>query len=183
LAAGLACGASVEAMRETVSNFKPVEHRLEFVAEVGGVKFFNDSKATNVDAALKAFEAFAEEPGRLIVILGGRGKNAPYSPLVPLIGRKVRALVLIGEDADRIESELKTFAPTFRANDMPDAVRRAHSLARPGDTVLLAPACASFDMFRSYEHRGRAFKEAVMSIQQSAVSSQPEKAALLSAES
>ncbi|MFL6230849.1 MAG: glutamate ligase domain-containing protein, partial [Pyrinomonadaceae bacterium] len=93
-----------------------------------------------------------------------RGKNAPYSPLAPLVGRKARALVLIGEDADRIETELRTFAPTFRATDMQDAVRRAHSLARPGDTILLAPACASFDMFRSYEHRGRVFKEAVMQV-------------------
>jgi UDP-N-acetylmuramoylalanine--D-glutamate ligase len=164
LAAGLACGASPDSMRETVRNFKPVEHRLEFVAEAGGVRFFNDSKATNVDAAMKAVEAFKDEPGRLILILGGRGKNAPYSPLAPLVGRKARALVLIGEDADRIETELRTFAPTFRATDMPDAVRRAHSLARPGDTVLLAPACASFDMFRSYEHRGRVFKEAVMQV-------------------
>jgi UDP-N-acetylmuramoylalanine--D-glutamate ligase len=161
LAAGLACGASPESMRETVSNFKPVEHRLEFVAEMGGVRFYNDSKATNVDATVKAVEAFMEEPGRLILILGGRGKNAPYSPLAPLVGRKARALVLVGEDAPRIETELRTFAPVFRATDMNDAVRRAHSLARPGDTVLLAPACASFDMFRSYEHRGRVFKEAV----------------------
>jgi UDP-N-acetylmuramoylalanine--D-glutamate ligase len=183
LAAGLACGASPDSMRETVKNFKPVEHRLEFVAEVGGVRFFNDSKATNVDAAMKAVEAFMEEPGRLILILGGRGKNAPYSPLAPLVGRKARALVLVGEDAPRIETELRTFAPVFRATDMQDAVRRARDLARPGDTVLLAPACASFDMFRSYEHRGRVFKEAVMSLQQSAVSGQPEKAALLSADS
>jgi UDP-N-acetylmuramoylalanine--D-glutamate ligase len=164
LAAGLACGASVESMRETVSNFKPVEHRLEFVAEVGGVRFFNDSKATNVDAAVKAVEAFMEEPGRLILILGGRGKNAPYSPLAPLVGRKARALVLVGEDAPRIETELRTFAPVFRATDMQDAVRRARDLARPGDTVLLAPACASFDMFRSYEHRGKVFKEAVRQV-------------------
>ncbi|MCA1816785.1 MAG: UDP-N-acetylmuramoyl-L-alanine--D-glutamate ligase, partial [Acidobacteria bacterium] len=161
LAAGLACGASPDSMRETVRNFAPVEHRLEFVAEAGGVKFFNDSKATNVDAAVKAFEAFAEEPGKVVLILGGRGKNAPYAPLAPLVEAKARALVLIGEDADRIESELRDHAPTLRATDMADAVRRATDAARPGDVVLLAPACASFDMFENYGHRGRAFKEAV----------------------
>jgi UDP-N-acetylmuramoylalanine--D-glutamate ligase len=161
LAAGLACGASVDAMRETIRNFEPVEHRLEFVAEVGGVKFFNDSKATNVDAAVKAFEAFADEAGRVVLILGGRGKNAPYAPLAPLVERKARALILIGEDADRIESELKSYAPTVRATDLADAVRRAVEAAQPGDIVLLAPACASWDMFENFEHRGRVFKEAV----------------------
>src|SRR3712207_7454753 len=113
-------------------------------------------------AAVKALEALAEEPGRVVLILGGRGKNAPYEPLAPLVAAKCRALVLIGEDADRIERELKTYAPAVeRAADMADAVRRAHQLARPGDAVLLAPACASFDMFTSYEHRGRVFKEEV----------------------
>jgi UDP-N-acetylmuramoylalanine--D-glutamate ligase len=167
LAAGLACGASVEAMRETIRNFEPVEHRLEFVAEVGGVKFFNDSKATNVDAAVKAFEAFADEAGRIVLILGGRGKNAPYAPLAPLVERKARALILIGEDADRIESELKTYAPTIRATDLADAVRRAVEAAQPGDIVLLAPACASWDMFENFEHRGRVFKEAVREVSSS----------------
>ncbi|HYE13132.1 MAG TPA: UDP-N-acetylmuramoyl-L-alanine--D-glutamate ligase [Pyrinomonadaceae bacterium] len=178
LAAGLACGASPESMRETVRRFAPVEHRLERVAEVGGVTFYNDSKATNVDAAVKAVEALAEEPGRIVLILGGRGKNAPYAPLAPLVERKGRALVLIGEDADRIESELKSFAPVERAADMADAVRRAFAAAEPGDTVLLAPACASFDMFTSYEHRGRVFKEEVRSIQQSAPGGRQESAAL-----
>jgi len=161
LAAGLACGASPESMLETVRRFAPVEHRLERVAEVGGVTFYNDSKATNVDAAVKAVEALAEEPGRIVLILGGRGKNAPYAPLAPLIEKKGRALVLLGEDAERIGQELGTYAPVERAADLPDAVRRAHALAQPGDAVLLAPACASFDMFQSYEHRGRVFKQEV----------------------
>lgn len=178
LACGLACGADPDLMRETVKNFRPVEHRLEFVAEVGGVEFYNDSKATNVDAAVKAFEAFADIEGRIVLILGGRGKKAPYAPLAPLAAAKARALVLVGEDADRIESELKDYAPVVRATDMADAVRRAHERARPGDVALLAPACASFDMFESYEHRGRVFKEAVRSLQQSAVSNQPVQAAL-----
>ncbi|HEV2860250.1 MAG TPA: UDP-N-acetylmuramoyl-L-alanine--D-glutamate ligase [Pyrinomonadaceae bacterium] len=161
LAAGLACGTRPASLRETVQRFSPVEHRLERVAEVGGVAFYNDSKATNVDAAVKAVEAFADEPGRVVLILGGRGKNAPYAPLAPLVRRKGRALVLLGEDADRIEQELQGTAPTLRASDMADAVRRAREAAEPGDVVLLAPACASFDMFQSFEHRGRVFKDEV----------------------
>lgn len=161
LACGLACGASPDSMRETVKNFRPVEHRLERVAEVEGVEFYNDSKATNVDAAVKALEAFAEHAGQIVLILGGRGKNAPYTPLAPLIERKARALVVLGEDASRIESELKAHAPVVRVKDLGEAVRRAFEAARPGDVVLLAPACASWDMFESFEHRGRVFKEAV----------------------
>jgi UDP-N-acetylmuramoylalanine--D-glutamate ligase len=178
LAAGLACGASPDSMRETVRRFAPVEHRLERVAEVGGVTFYNDSKATNVDAAVKAVEALADELGMIVLILGGRGKNAPYAPLAPLVEKRARAIVVIGEDADRIESELKPFARTLRASDMGDAIRQAYAAAEPGDRVLLAPACASFDMFTSYEHRGRVFKEEVKSIQHSALSTQPEQAAL-----
>ncbi len=158
-------------MRETVRRFAPVEHRLERVAEVGGVTFYNDSKATNVDAAVKAVEALSEEPGRIVLILGGRGKNAPYAPLAPLVERKARALVTVGEDAQRIEDELKDFAPTTRASDMADAVRRAHAAAEPGDVVLLAPACASFDMFTSFEHRGRVFKEEVENLKKSGIRS------------
>jgi UDP-N-acetylmuramoylalanine--D-glutamate ligase len=161
LAAGLACGAAPDSMRETIKRFKPVEHRLEFVEEIGGVKFYNDSKATSVDATLKALEAFAEEAGKVVLILGGRGKQAPYAPLAPLIGTRVRKLILIGEDADTIERELKGNASMERASDMTDAVRRAQESAETGDTVLLAPACASFDMFKSFEHRGQVFKEAV----------------------
>jgi UDP-N-acetylmuramoylalanine--D-glutamate ligase len=172
LAAGLACGASPDSMRETVRRFAPVEHRLERVSEVGGVTFYNDSKATNVDAAVKAVEALSEEPGRIVLILGGRGKNAPYAPLAPLLEKKARALVTLGEDAERIEAELKEFAPTSRAADMADAVRRAYREAEPGDTVLLAPACASFDMFQSFEHRGRVFKEEVEKLKKSGVRSQ-----------
>jgi UDP-N-acetylmuramoylalanine--D-glutamate ligase len=162
LACGLACGASPDAMRETVRNFSPVEHRLERVAEIGGVEFYNDSKATNVDAALKALEAFAEHAGQIVLILGGRGKNAPYAPLAPLIERKARALVVLGEDAERIERELTAHAPSVvRVKDLGEAVRRSFEVAQAGDVVLLAPACASWDMFDSFEHRGRVFKEAV----------------------
>jgi UDP-N-acetylmuramoylalanine--D-glutamate ligase len=162
LACGLACGASPDSMRETVRSFRPVEHRLERVAEVAGVEFYNDSKATNVDAALKALEAFAEHTGQIVLILGGRGKNAPYAPLAPLVARKARALIILGEDAERIESELKAHARVIRVKDMAEAVRRASETAQAGDVVLLAPACASWDMFDSFEHRGRVFKDYVL---------------------
>jgi UDP-N-acetylmuramoylalanine--D-glutamate ligase len=161
-AAGIAAGASIESMSATVKRFDPVEHRLEFVAEIEGVKFYNDSKATSVDATLKALEAFAQEPGKVVLILGGKGKKAPYAPLEPLIHTKVRKLILIGEDAETIANELGSSAPSERASDMKDAVRRSFAAAEKGDVVLLAPACASFDMFDSFEHRGKVFKEEVL---------------------
>jgi UDP-N-acetylmuramoylalanine--D-glutamate ligase len=164
MAAGLSCGAAPESMRETVRNFKPVEHRLEFVEEINGVKFYNDSKATSVDATLKALEAFADEKGKVVLIIGGRGKQAPYAPLAPLVRSRVRKLILIGEDADTIERELKREASIERAADMTDAVSRAREAAEAGDIVLLAPACASFDMFKSFEHRGQVFKSEVRSL-------------------
>jgi UDP-N-acetylmuramoylalanine--D-glutamate ligase len=164
LAAGLACGAAPESMRETIRNFEPVEHRLEFVAEVDGVKFYNDSKATSVDATVKALEAFADDPGKVVLILGGRGKKAPYAPLASLVRETVRKLILIGEDADTIERELGDFGASERADDMAQAVSLSFQAAQAGDIVLLAPACASFDMFTSFEHRGRVFKEKVQSL-------------------
>lgn len=158
LAAGLACGVAPESLRETVRNFYPVEHRLEEVAEINGVRFFNDSKATSVDATIKALEAFSGDPGKIVLILGGLGKKAPYSPLVPLVKERVRKMILIGEDAPAIEKEIGNVAPFEHATTMAGAVARGFNAAQPGDTVLLAPACASFDMFESFEHRGRVFK-------------------------
>ena len=164
LAAGLACGASPESMRETVADFKGVEHRIEFVAEVDGVRFYNDSKATSVDATLKALEALSEGDGKTVLILGGRGKNAPYAPLVPLIESSVRSLILIGEDADNIERQLNGHAQIVRAGDMQNAVAKGLEAAEAGDAVLLAPACASFDIFKSFEERGTVFKSAVLAL-------------------
>ena len=162
LTVGIAAGAQVESMfesmRETVKQFNPVEHRLEFVEEIKGVRFYNDSKATSVDATLKALEAFANEAGRVVLILGGKGKKAPYAPLAPLVREKVRKLVLIGEDAETIANELGEYAQFERAADMKDAVAKSFAAAEKGDVVLLAPACASFDMFESFEHRGKVFK-------------------------
>lgn len=160
-AAGLACGASPESMRQTVADFKGVEHRIEFVAEFNGVRFYNDSKATSVDATSKALEALSGGDGKTILILGGRGKNAPYAPLVPLIESSVRSIILIGEDADNIESQLTGVSDLIRAGTMEDAVNKGFAAAKSGDAVLLAPACASFDMFKSFEERGTVFKTAV----------------------
>lgn len=164
LAAGLACGAAPESLRETVGQFRPVEHRLEEVAEINGVRFVNDSKATSVDATMKALEAFADDAGKVVLILGGLGKQAPYAPLLDLIKASVRKMILIGEDAKTIESELGGAAPFEHASDMRDAVMKGFAAAEPGDVVLLAPACASFDMFDSFEHRGRVFKDEVSSL-------------------
>jgi UDP-N-acetylmuramoylalanine--D-glutamate ligase len=167
LAAGLACGASPESMRETIRDFKGVEHRIEFVDEIDRVKFYNDSKATSVDAALKALEALSEERGKIILILGGRGKNAPYAPLIPMIERSVRRIVTIGEDAENIESQLAGHAEIERGSDLAEAVQRAFAAAQTSDNVLLAPACASFDMFKSFEDRGTKFKQEVANLRKS----------------
>ncbi len=161
LAAGLACGASPDSMRQTVRDFKGVEHRLEFVAEIKGVRFYNDSKATNVDAAVKCLEAF---PGGVIVILGGKDKGSDYAPLAALVRERCKHVMLIGAAANKIAAALENTRPLHRAATMSEAVKLGLELGRPGDTVLLAPACASFDMFDNYEHRGRVFKEAVRSL-------------------
>lgn len=161
LAVGLACGAAPDSMRQTIREFKGVEHRLEFVAEVEGVKYYNDSKATNVDSAIKSLEAF--ESG-VIIILGGKDKGSDYGPLAPLIRERCDQVILIGAAADKISAALENTKPQQRAATMQDAVRLGRQLAKAGGTVLLAPACASFDMFDNYEHRGRVFKEAVKAI-------------------
>jgi UDP-N-acetylmuramoylalanine--D-glutamate ligase len=164
LAAGLACGAAPDSMRETVKQFEPVEHRLEFVTEINDVRFYNDSKATSVDATIKALEAFKDDAGKIVLILGGKGKKAPYAPLAPLVREKVRKLIVIGEDAENIAREMADHAPTERAQTMKNAITLSFQAAQPGDIVLLAPACASFDMFESFEHRGRVFKGEVQSL-------------------
>jgi UDP-N-acetylmuramoylalanine--D-glutamate ligase len=164
LAAGLACGASPDSMADTIEKFKGVEHRMEVVAEIANVRFYNDSKATSVDATLKALQALSEDEGKIVLILGGRGKNAPYSPLAELVENKVRTLVILGEDADNIASQLKGIAKILRVDSIAEAVRAGFDVAEPGDSVLLAPACASFDMFKSFEERGKEFKAEVARI-------------------
>ncbi len=152
-------------VRTGVNEFKGVEHRLEFVAKLGEVEFYNDSKATNVDAAVKALEAFQGEKGKLLVILGGKDKGSPYSPLVPLLRKQARAVMLIGAATEKIASEIAgAGVPLFRSGTLDMAVREAVRRAKSGDTVLLAPACASFDQFKNYEERGQAFKKIVRTL-------------------
>jgi UDP-N-acetylmuramoylalanine--D-glutamate ligase len=157
LAARLA-GARPEAIARGVRGFAGVEHRLEFAGEIGGVRYYNDSKATNVDATLKALEAFAE---RMVVILGGKDKGSDYRPLREPLREKARVALLIGAAAEKIEEQIAGSAPVERAGTLERAVEMAAARARSGDVVVLAPACASFDQFENYEHRGRVFKELV----------------------
>lgn len=151
-------GADFAAIRKAVREFKAVEHRLEFVSEIQGVDFYNNSKATSVDATLKSLEAFDHG---LHLILGGKDKGAPYTPLIPLIKERVREVLLIGAAAPVIREQLAGSAELVDAGDLATAVREAFARARPGETVLLAPACSSFDQFSDYEERGRVFKKLV----------------------
>ena len=156
--AAILAGAPVGAISAAVRTFPGVEHRLEYVAEIKGVAFYNDSKATNVDATLKAIEAF---PGSLFVILGGKDKGSPYAPLREPLREKAKRVLLIGAAADKIREELEGAVTMEYAGTLDRAVALAFEQAVSGDTVLLAPACASFDQFENFEQRGRVFKEIV----------------------
>jgi UDP-N-acetylmuramoylalanine--D-glutamate ligase len=145
-----------EKIRQAVRNFKAVEHRLEFVATIRGVDYYNDSKATNVDATIKALESF---PANIHLILGGKDKGSDYTVLNDLLRQRVKRVYTIGAAAAKIESQIK--AEVVHAETLENAIRKAHAAAQPGDVVLLAPACASFDQFKNYEHRGQVFKEIV----------------------
>lgn len=151
-------GASHEQIRAAVMTFSGVEHRLEFVCNFGGVDWYNDSKATNVDAALKAIAAFS---GRVWIILGGKDKDSDFTPLGPALRSKAHAALLIGAAARKIQQQIGGAIATMQCGTLEGAIEAARRLAKPGDTVLLAPACASFDQFENYEHRGRAFKQLV----------------------
>jgi UDP-N-acetylmuramoylalanine--D-glutamate ligase len=151
-------GASADSIREAVEAFQAVEHRLEFVATVNGVDFYNDSKATNVDATIKAVASFQSG---VHLILGGKDKNSDYTQLAQLLRARVRAVYTIGSAAAKIESQLRGTVSILSCETLDKAVSAAASAAHPGDVVLLAPACSSFDQFESYEHRGRVFKELV----------------------
>jgi UDP-N-acetylmuramoylalanine--D-glutamate ligase len=155
---GLQLGVNPASLRATLRNFKGVEHRLEFVREVNGVRYYNDSKATNVDSVRYALQAFKEP---VVLLLGGRDKGNDYSSLLDVVRDRVRAIVAIGESAGTVEQAFAGVALVSRATTMDEAVRAAHDVARAGDVVLLSPACASFDWFENYEHRGRVFKELV----------------------
>ena len=151
-------GVEAEVIRSAVRVFKAVEHRLEFVRELDGVRYFNDSKATNVDATLKAVESFARG---IHLILGGKDKDSDYAAMAALLRERVKTVITIGSAAEKIERQLAGVVKIERAETMERAVALARRTAVAGDTVLLAPACASFDQFENYEHRGRVFKDLV----------------------
>ncbi len=148
-------------IRRAVSEFKAVEHRLEYVATINGVQYYNDSKATNVDATIKALESF---PANIHIILGGKDKGSDYTVLAPLLRERVKRVYTIGAAAEKIESHIGDAAQIVRAGTLEAAVRRASESAVVGDVVVLAPACASFDQFKSYEHRGQVFKDVVKAL-------------------
>ncbi|CUT07998.1 UDP-N-acetylmuramoylalanine--D-glutamate ligase [Candidatus Kryptonium thompsonii] len=161
LAAALAARAMEvkdEIIRESLQSFEGVEHRLEFVREINGVKFINDSKATNVNSLWYALESF-DEP--IILIAGGRDKGNDYSKVYDLVKRKVKLIIAIGESKNKIYNEFKNLTNVIEVDSMEEAVKKAYENSAPGDVVLLSPACASFDMFRDYEHRGEVFKKLV----------------------
>ena len=155
-------GASAQAVAQGIRSFAGVEHRLEFVAEVNGVRYYNDSKATNVDATLKAIDAF---PGRILIILGGKDKGSDYTVLQNPLREKAILALLIGAASEKIEKQIAGSVVIERAGTLEQAVEIASHTARRDDVVLLAPACASFDQFENYEHRGRVFKDLVRQVQ------------------
>ena len=154
-AMALLAGCPLEAVIDSVKEFPGLEHRLEFVRELGGVLYFNDSKGTNVGAVVKSLESFSMP---VILIAGGRDKAGDFSQLRDLVRERVKALILIGEAGEKIKKVLGDLKDTVMAKDLKDAIHRARTLAERGDTVLLSPACASFDMFANFEDRGRQFK-------------------------
>jgi UDP-N-acetylmuramoylalanine--D-glutamate ligase len=159
---GMLMGCDAEQIRKAVREFKAVEHRLEYVATVKGVEYYDDSKATNVDATIKALESF---PANIHLILGGKDKGSDYTVLNDLLRQRVKRVYTIGAAAEKIESHITGAAEIVHAETLDNAVRRAAAVAKAGDIVLLAPACASFDQFQSYNHRGRVFKEVVHSLE------------------
>ena len=158
LAAGELLGLSMPAMLQVIAEFPGLPHRMQFVARVAGVDYINDSKATNVAAAVASINSI---DGSLVLIAGGDGKDGDFQDLAAAVDGKLRAAVLIGADAEKIALALDTVMPVHFAADLRAAVRAAASYAETGDSVLLAPACASFDQFKNYGERGDVFAEAV----------------------
>jgi UDP-N-acetylmuramoylalanine--D-glutamate ligase len=164
VAAARALSAPVAAINQALLAFTPLPHRMALVTELGGVRFYDDSKGTNVGAAVTALLGLSEPRG--VLIAGGRDKLGSYEPLVEALAKKGRAVVVMGEAADKIEGELGDTLPVARATSMPEAVKTAFGLAQPGDAVLLSPACSSFDMFKSYAERGDRFAEAALALKE-----------------
>lgn len=159
--AGMLAGCEAQQVRKAVAEFGGVEHRLEPVATIHGVAYYNDSKATNVDATIKALESF---PGSIHIILGGKDKGSDYTVLVPLLRERAKGVYLIGAAAGKIASQIQGATRIVHSGTLDRAIRQAAEAAGSGDIVLLAPACASFDQFENYEQRGRIFKEIVQAL-------------------
>ncbi len=157
----LCAGCKGESIKEVVKEFPGLPHRMEYVREIDGVLYVNDSKGTNVDAVVKSLESF---PGNVILIAGGRDKDGDFTRLREIVKEKVKSLVLIGEAKEKIANALGDLVPYYFEKDMRSAVLKAKEIAEPNDIVLLSPGCASFDMFKNFEHRGEVFKEIVKSL-------------------
>ncbi|MEE9442775.1 MAG: UDP-N-acetylmuramoyl-L-alanine--D-glutamate ligase [candidate division Zixibacteria bacterium] len=160
-AAALICGIDTDVIASVLERFSGVEHRLEYVNTIGGVSFINDSKGTNVDAVVVALQSI---PGNINLIAGGRDKEGDFIRLLPYAEGKVNHLILLGEAREKIFDQLGRHFPAVMADSMADAVRKSFDLSHPGDTVLLSPGCASFDMYRNFEQRGEDFKKLVMKL-------------------
>jgi UDP-N-acetylmuramoylalanine--D-glutamate ligase len=161
IAVGQLCGCTHEAIQYTIENFRGLPHRLEWVGEVDKIQFYNDSKATNVSSAVRALEAL-QPP--IILIAGGKDKGGDYQPLIPLIEQKVKTLILIGEAQNKMYQAFQNTTSIVCAETLEDAFKKSLENASEGDTVLLSPACSSFDMFASYGERGELFKTLVKNL-------------------
>jgi len=164
VAIGIVAGLPPEKIVAGLNSFTGLEHRLEFVRELKGIKFISDSKATNPDSVLVALRSFEVNQPKILLITGGRDKGLPYTPLVPLIKEKVKVLLLIGEAEKKIAQEFAGITKIVSCGTLEKAVKIAYSLASSGEIVLLSPGCASFDQFRNFEERGKIFKESVWQI-------------------
>jgi len=162
-AVGFVCGLSLQSMQQALVRFSGLKHRMELVDEISGITFYNDSKATNVGAVVKSLESL---PAPIVLIAGGKDKGGSYAPLQSLLRQKVKLLVLLGEARERMRAELGGEVETVMTASLDEAVRTAFSRSEAGDMVLFSPACSSFDMFTSYEHRGACFKELVSALKQ-----------------
>jgi UDP-N-acetylmuramoylalanine--D-glutamate ligase len=166
IALALSVGIELDAIRQAVREFTGLPHRCQWVASIKGVDFYNDSKGTNVGATMAAVEGLGHRiSGHILLIAGGISKGADFSPLAPVINRWVKEVILIGRDAMELAANLDSDLQTYFAKDMQDAVAVALEHALPGDAVLLSPACASFDMYDNYQHRGQVFVQSVERLQ------------------
>jgi len=156
-------GIPLSKVKKSIQSFEGLEHRLEKTLSINGIEFYNDSKATNVDATLKSIQSFKN---KIVLILGGRDKGGDFTKLRVPIKEKTRAVILLGEATEKIKKELKNTVPLHCVSSVKEAVDTGYSLAKPGEIVLLAPACTSFDMFQNFEERGRSFKQEVRNLKE-----------------